>query len=220
MGDEHLDTISTTESNEFIKSSVENLVPSPSESEDLFDSECDIDSLLDEFAGEFILLKSIPPGIDNTDYDPEEEICLIEKLLYDNSFPRPPKEFIFENSEAAIESFSTSPILIEDSESLMEEINLSLTLDDLMPPGIEEDDYDSERDILIFEEFLSNDSLSLPENELLPTQPTLVSNQEKSHHLLSHWGLKASQLQIDTPMMIYGRNTPILGVSFLQFYPP
>nr|GEY84427.1 hypothetical protein [Tanacetum cinerariifolium] len=31
--------------------------------------------------------------------------------------------------------------------------------------GIEEDDYDSERDTLILEEFLSNDSLSLPENE-------------------------------------------------------
>nr|GFA89116.1 hypothetical protein [Tanacetum cinerariifolium] len=34
-----------------------------------------------------------------------------------------------------------------------------------MPPGIEEDDDDSERDILIREEFLDNYSLSLPENE-------------------------------------------------------
>nr|GFC49144.1 hypothetical protein [Tanacetum cinerariifolium] len=34
MGDEHLDTVSATESDEFIKSSVENLVPNPSESED------------------------------------------------------------------------------------------------------------------------------------------------------------------------------------------
>nr|GFA78929.1 hypothetical protein [Tanacetum cinerariifolium] len=33
MGDEHLDTILATESNEFIKSCVENLVPNPSESE-------------------------------------------------------------------------------------------------------------------------------------------------------------------------------------------
>nr|GFC33040.1 hypothetical protein [Tanacetum cinerariifolium] len=52
-----------------------------------------IDSLLDEFAGELIFLKSIPPGIDEADCDPEEEIRLIEKLLYDNSSPRPPKEF-------------------------------------------------------------------------------------------------------------------------------
>nr|GFD29574.1 hypothetical protein [Tanacetum cinerariifolium] len=34
-----------------------------------------------------------------------------------------------------------------------------------MPPGIEEDDYDSERDIPILEELLDNYSLSLPENE-------------------------------------------------------
>nr|GEX39603.1 putative ribonuclease H-like domain-containing protein [Tanacetum cinerariifolium] len=124
-----------------------------------------IDSLLDEFAGELPLLKSIPPGIDETDCDPEEEIHLIEKLLYDNSSPRPPKEFIFENSDAEIESFSPSPIPVEDGDSFMEEINLSFTPDDLMPSSIENDDYDSEVDMLILEEFLSNDFLSLPENE-------------------------------------------------------
>nr|GEW78603.1 hypothetical protein [Tanacetum cinerariifolium] len=42
IGDEHLDTISKTESDEFIKSSVKNLVSSPSESKDLSDSECDV----------------------------------------------------------------------------------------------------------------------------------------------------------------------------------
>nr|GFA60497.1 hypothetical protein [Tanacetum cinerariifolium] len=52
-----------------------------------------IDSLLDEFAGELILLKLIPPEIDETDCDPEEDIRLIERLLYDSSSPRPPKEF-------------------------------------------------------------------------------------------------------------------------------
>nr|GEV84362.1 hypothetical protein [Tanacetum cinerariifolium] len=246
MGDEHLNTIPKTKSDEFIKSSVENLVPSPSESEDLSDSECNvlscddfttfsnllfdadddfsssdnesffdediskeiysnplfykeiiymkinphhfnaesdliesllnhdssiisssskIDSLLDEFVGELIILKSIPPGIDETDCDPEEEIRLIEKLLYDNSSPRSPEEFISENSDVAIESFFPSHIPVEDSDSFMEEIDLSFTPDDPMPPGIEEDDYDSERDMLIFEELLSNDSLSLPKNE-------------------------------------------------------
>nr|GEU86397.1 hypothetical protein [Tanacetum cinerariifolium] len=213
-------TYQETESDEFIKSSVKNLVPNPSESEDLFDSECDvsacddyttfsnllfdadddfsssdnesfsdedisreiysnplfneeiisikidphrfnvesdliesllnhdssiissslkIDSLLDEFAGELILLKSIQPRIDKTNCDPKEEIRLIKKLLYNNSFP--------------------------DSDSFMEEIDLSFTPDDSIPLGIDEDDYDSERDILILEELLSNDSLSLPENE-------------------------------------------------------
>nr|GEV66974.1 hypothetical protein [Tanacetum cinerariifolium] len=188
--------------------------------------------LLDEFAGELTLLKSIPPGIDKKDCDPEEEIRLIEKLFYDNSSPRQPEEFISENSDAEIESFSPPPISIEDSDSLMEEIDLSFTPDDLMPLGIEEDDYNSERDTLIFEELLSNDSLSTPKNELfhfdipsfprppakppdddsgiltvkmvddiselyvpmprlLPTQPTLISNQENFPHLLSHQGLKS-----------------------------
>nr|GFA28749.1 hypothetical protein [Tanacetum cinerariifolium] len=40
-----------------------------------------IDYLLDELAGELILLKSIPLGIDKADYDPEEEIRLVEKLF-------------------------------------------------------------------------------------------------------------------------------------------
>ncbi|GJS81682.1 hypothetical protein Tco_0748223 [Tanacetum coccineum] len=42
MGDEHLDTIPATESDEIIKSSVENLVQIPSESEGIPDSVCDV----------------------------------------------------------------------------------------------------------------------------------------------------------------------------------
>nr|GFB04698.1 hypothetical protein [Tanacetum cinerariifolium]GFB16323.1 hypothetical protein [Tanacetum cinerariifolium] len=199
----------------------------------------------------------IPLGIDETNCDPEDKIRLIEKLLYNNSSPCPPKEFISENSDAAIESFSPSPIPVKDSDSFMEEIDLSFILDNPMPSGIKEDNYNSERDMLIFEELLSNDSLSLPKNEsfhfdipsfprppakppdddsgiltvkmvgdisehdvlmpkLFPTQPTLVSNQEKSPHILSHQGFKASQLHSECSMMIYGLNTPILDVPFLS----
>nr|GEY95438.1 hypothetical protein [Tanacetum cinerariifolium] len=42
MGDEHLDIIPATKSDEVIKSSVENLVPIPSESEDIPDTMCDV----------------------------------------------------------------------------------------------------------------------------------------------------------------------------------
>nr|GEU42886.1 hypothetical protein [Tanacetum cinerariifolium] len=243
MGDEYLDTIPAMESDEVIKSSVENLVPIPSESkgelecdmqvceafttfsnivfdsgydfyssddqsfsdEDLpkeiylnplfdeeiipmkidlhhFNAESDliesmlnhnssiiislkIDSLFDEFAGELTLLKSIPPGIDETDCHPEEETHFTKRLLYDNSSPRPPKEFVFENFDAEIESFSPSHIPIEDSDSLMKEIDLSFIPDYPMPSDIKDDDYDSKRDILILDELLGNDSLSLLENE-------------------------------------------------------
>nr|GFA81752.1 hypothetical protein [Tanacetum cinerariifolium] len=242
MGDEHLNTILMTESDELIKSCVENLVPNPSEFEGengydvlacfttfsniLFDavyefdssdnqslsdedfleeifsnplfeeeiistkidlhhynaesdliesmlnhdssiisSSLKINSLLDEFAGELTLLKSISPGIDKTDCYPEKDIRLIERLLYNNSSPRPPKEFVFENSNADIESFSPSPIPDENSDSRMEEIDLSFNLDDPMPPSIKDDDYDSKMDVLILEELLDNYSLSLPVNE-------------------------------------------------------
>nr|GFA54628.1 hypothetical protein [Tanacetum cinerariifolium] len=42
MGDEHLDTIPATESDEVIKSSVEDLIPIPSESEGIPEHKCDV----------------------------------------------------------------------------------------------------------------------------------------------------------------------------------
>nr|GEV34950.1 hypothetical protein [Tanacetum cinerariifolium] len=124
-----------------------------------------IDSLFDEFTDELTLLKLIPPGIDGTDCDFEEDVRLIEKLLYDNSSPRPPKEFISANSDAEIESFSPSPILVKYSDSLMKEINLSCTPDYPMSSSIEDDDYDSERDILILKDLPSNNTLSFAKKE-------------------------------------------------------
>ncbi|GKE85396.1 hypothetical protein Tco_1559138, partial [Tanacetum coccineum] len=137
-----------------IKSSVEDLVQTPSESEDSFEESLlhrdtsindslKIDSLLDEFAGELTLLHSIPPGINDVNLDPKGDILFLESLLYDNSSPRPPEEF---NSENPTESFSPSPITIEDTDSLTEEIAIFLDGDDSIPPGIESDDLDSEDD--------------------------------------------------------------------------
>nr|GEU58613.1 hypothetical protein [Tanacetum cinerariifolium] len=130
MGDEHLDTNPEKESDEFIKSSVENLVPSLSEFEDLSKDLSDIkmttshflmrtfDSLLEEFSSELSHIDLISLEFDEANLDPEEEICLVKKLLHDS-----------------------------------------------MPPGIENDDYDSKGDILVLAEMLSNDSPSLSENK-------------------------------------------------------
>nr|GEW92930.1 hypothetical protein [Tanacetum cinerariifolium] len=293
MGDEHLDTLLATESDEFIKSSVENLVPNPSESEGenecdvpasfttfsnvLFDAEYDFESSDDQsfsdedllkniysnplFDEEIILMKIDPHSfnaeIDETDCHPEEETHFTKRLLYNNSSSRPAEEFVSKNSNADFESFSPSPIPIKDSDSHMEEINLSFNTDDLMPPGIEEDDDDSERDIPILEELLDNYFLSLPETESFhfdipssyrpPAKPldgntgilnikmmgdisyqkvpipnlmiTRVSSQEKSPDLLPHQGLKAFQSSSECPMMINGKNTPILDVPLFHFYP-
>nr|GFC06890.1 hypothetical protein [Tanacetum cinerariifolium] len=83
MGDEHLSIISETKSDEVIKSSVEDLVPIPSESEDtsiVYSPK--IDSLLEEFTGELGHIDPIPPGIDETDSDPKDDIRFIEQLSY------------------------------------------------------------------------------------------------------------------------------------------
>nr|GFB87739.1 hypothetical protein [Tanacetum cinerariifolium] len=271
IGDEHLNTISATKSDEFIKSCVENLVPNPSESEgengcdvlacfttfsnilfeadyksdssdyqscsdedfpeeifsnplfkeeinsmridqhhfnaesdlieslvnhdsSIISSSLKIDSLLDEFTGELTVLKSIPPGIKETDCYHEEDIRLIERLF-------------------------------EDSDSFMEEIDLSFNPDELVPPGIEEDDDDSERDMLIHEELLDNYSLSLPVIESfyfdIPSfsRPPAKPPYEKSPDLLSHRGLKNFKLSAKCPMMIHGKNIPTLDVPLLHFYP-
>nr|GEX62977.1 reverse transcriptase domain-containing protein [Tanacetum cinerariifolium] len=98
--------------------------------------------------------------LDQSALHSEEDIRLIEKLLYDNSSPRLPEEFVSANSEAASKSFSPSPILVRDSDSLIEEIDLLCTLDYPMPSGIMDKDYDSERDILITKDLPSNNTLS------------------------------------------------------------
>nr|GEU79768.1 hypothetical protein [Tanacetum cinerariifolium] len=191
-----------------------------------------IDSLFDEFADELSLLKSIPLGIDETDCHPEEETHFTKRLLYDNSSPRLPKEFVSENSNADIESFSPSPIPVEDSDSFMEEIDLTLTSDDPMPSSIEEDDHDSERDIPILEELLDNYSFSLPKNESChfdipspyrpPAKPpdgnTGILNIKMMGDISDQKGLEAFQSSVECPMMINGKNTPILDVPLFHFY--
>ncbi|GJR25939.1 hypothetical protein Tco_1102171 [Tanacetum coccineum] len=76
---------------------------------------------------------------------------------------QPPEERNSKNVDTIIESPSPHPIPVEDSDFHMEEIDLFLASDDSMPPGIENDDYDSEWDIRFLKEFLSNDPFPLPE---------------------------------------------------------
>ncbi|GKE74263.1 hypothetical protein Tco_1536304, partial [Tanacetum coccineum] len=109
-----------------------------------------IDSLFDEFADELI---TIPPRIVNREH--EEYISLMERLLYDNSSPRLREDF-HANPNTIIESLPTFSIFVKDSDSLKEEINIFLSLNDSIPPGIESYDYDSE---------VNDNSTSLPEFE-------------------------------------------------------
>nr|GEV69788.1 hypothetical protein [Tanacetum cinerariifolium] len=137
-----------------------NLIESLLNRDTLIDSSPKFDYLL-----ELAHINLIPPGIEEADFDLEEEIRLVENLSYDNSSPRPPKELNAEIVDTIVESLSPSPILVEDGESHMEEIDLFLATDDLMPPGIENDNYDSKRDIHFLEELFSNGPIYLYKNE-------------------------------------------------------
>nr|GEU56427.1 hypothetical protein [Tanacetum cinerariifolium] len=142
-----------------------NLIESLLNRDTLIDSSPKFDYFLEEFFGKLAHIDPIPLGIEETDFDLEEEIRLVKNLLYDNSSLRPPEEINAEIADTILESLSPSPILVEDSDSQIKEIDLFLDTDDLMPPGIENEDYDSERDIYVFEELLNNDTPPLPENE-------------------------------------------------------
>nr|GEZ13719.1 hypothetical protein [Tanacetum cinerariifolium] len=129
-----------------------NLLESLLNHDTLIDSSPKFDYLLEEFSGELAHIDPIPPGIEEADFDLEEEIRLVENLLYDNSSPRPPEELNVKINDTFLESLSPLPIPVEDSDSQMEEVDLFLATDDLMPPSIKYDDYDSEGDIHFLEE--------------------------------------------------------------------
>nr|GFA90648.1 hypothetical protein [Tanacetum cinerariifolium] len=293
MGNEDLSTIPKKELDKFINSSVEELDPIPSESEDTSGSEnkcdmpvCDdsssknegldditsiptgkeinhLDAILDsvqsflnransiiflieEFVGELAPINPIPPGIVEADFHLEEDIRLNEKLLNNDSSPRPPKELNYEIHDAIIESFSPSPIPFDF-------YNVPSSP---RPPKKPLDDdvyFDVEPDIGILTTKVMDDISNNSTRELyvhvpnvLPTLTTLypvfdtllpfssenedklfnleilTSKEEQSPHLLSHRGFKVFQLINDSksPMMIYEGDIPILDVPYLHLYLP
>nr|GEW60372.1 hypothetical protein [Tanacetum cinerariifolium] len=117
----------------------------------LIDSSPKFDYLLKEFSGELAHIDLTLPRIKEADFDLEEEIRLVENLIYDNSSSRPLEELHAKIADTILESLSPSPIPVEDSDSHLEEIDLFFSTDDLMPPGIENDDYDLEGDIHFLE---------------------------------------------------------------------
>nr|GEX29516.1 hypothetical protein [Tanacetum cinerariifolium] len=196
MWDEHLDTVPVTESNEFIKSSVENLVPNPTESEG--ENECDVPAYFTTFSNilfdaDYDFYSSDNKSLSDEDFLKEiysnplfdEEIIymridphhfnaesdLIESLLnHDSSIISSSSKIdsLFDEFAGELTLLKSIPPRISETDCDPEneiQIDLSFTLDDPMPSGIEEYDYDSERDIIILEELLDNYSISLPEKE-------------------------------------------------------
>ncbi|GJW47355.1 hypothetical protein Tco_0079001 [Tanacetum coccineum] len=109
MGDEDLRTIPEKESDKFIKSSVKDLVPILSESEDTSDndSECDFPFCDDSFPldvlGELhfeglkVIKSYIPPDFKDNYYDSEGDTIYLKSLLINDTIPNLPPEVFFDH---------------------------------------------------------------------------------------------------------------------------
>nr|GEU56265.1 phospholipase-like protein [Tanacetum cinerariifolium] len=136
-----------------------NFIESLSNHDTLFDSSLKFD-YLEEFFGELMPTSIIDEERIRREH--EEYISLMEKLFTINSFSHPLENF---HANTIIETLPPSPIPVEDSDSLREEIDIFTGTDDFLPLGIGSDDYDSEGDIHFLKELLVNDSIPFPENE-------------------------------------------------------
>ncbi|GJX22719.1 reverse transcriptase domain-containing protein [Tanacetum coccineum] len=94
------------------------------------------DPLHHEFAGEAITLPS------RNDREFEEYLSLMT-VLCEISTSRS-QEDVHANQSSIIESLPVSPIPVEDSDPVQEEIDIFLVPDDLIPPGVENDDSEDE----------------------------------------------------------------------------
>nr|GEX73510.1 hypothetical protein [Tanacetum cinerariifolium] len=164
-----------TESDEVTEFNAENLLPIPSKCEVTLEDEIECDMPAKDVCSPVFTTFSNPLFKNNEDLDSsndeslpdedvpaEEEIHLIENFLYDNSFPRPPKELNAEIADTIIESIPLLPIPVWNDDDdlsydlLLGEADLFLS-NNLIPPGIENDD--PEGDIHFLEELFIGDSI-------------------------------------------------------------
>ncbi|GJU74358.1 retrovirus-related pol polyprotein from transposon TNT 1-94, partial [Tanacetum coccineum] len=197
---------------------VENLVQNPRESED--ECECDVPDCDDSQTTNFSMFSN-PLFDDSTSSDDEssheeraeEYISLMERLLYDNSSPRPPEDFLA-NLNTIIESLPTFHFDFIPSHN-----DLGSDLDVSSPSGDRNKIYDPRICIEVEStRFLSTlspviDTLLLfsSENEDKVFNHGVLASKEKSPPSSSHRGFKASKLfHYKSPMLIYGEDIPIL----------
>ncbi|GJS82473.1 hypothetical protein Tco_0749014 [Tanacetum coccineum] len=141
MGDEHLSTIPETELDELIKSSVENLVPIPSEFEGISEDTCDVpvgedsstfDALSDHSE---ILSDSNDDGTSSDDDDFEDiEYVSLEKV---DDVDQEENEFDLEDILQIQHSSSSFPIPVTDSDSFFKKFDTSLSYSDNSLPEFE-----------------------------------------------------------------------------------
>ncbi|GKE41274.1 hypothetical protein Tco_1464679 [Tanacetum coccineum] len=187
MEDQHLDTISKTESDEFIKSSVENLVPTPSDP--LFDDSTSSD---DESSHEEVRDVMSFKTYTNPLFDLDKEIISSEfNPIHNEDLDSTPKDVRFDVESYLLESLvnrDTLNAFPPKIDFLFDEFAGELTRVQLIPPGIDNINLDSEHDILFLENLLYDNSSPRPPEafqanfdtiiESLPTFPIPVADSD------------------------------------------
>nr|GFB49901.1 MAK10-like protein [Tanacetum cinerariifolium] len=168
MENEHLDTSPETESDEFIKSSVENLVPIPSESEDFSDikSECDMPNCDDSQTTNSSTFSN-PLFDDSTSSDDDSSH---EEVIYEMRFKTYSNPLFYLDEESISIEFNL--IHNEDLNSTPKNDRFNtksyllkslLNRDESIPSGIDNDESDSEGDNIFLERLLHDDPIPLPD---------------------------------------------------------
>ncbi|GJY88311.1 hypothetical protein Tco_0502939 [Tanacetum coccineum] len=183
MGGEVISTTLVRENNEFIKSSVDDFVPIPSESEVTsvsIDLECGmpIDTppspylvVLGDEKIDLLLRDDLDThltGDREIDFNPSQDIEELERLLANDHVPVPR---VFDEPLGNSDLMSRS---IETSDLILEELTTEIGLYDLIPTEIDDGYYDSEGDILYFEQLLNEDTSFDLSLTVLPSESSLL----------------------------------------------
>nr|GEY79617.1 hypothetical protein [Tanacetum cinerariifolium] len=123
MGDGHLDTILATESNEFIKSGVETLIPIPNQIEDFSESNEEFSSIDDDsfFIDNIDYVEAPPPDSELISSEVIEIVIPEETNTFDNSLPEF-EAFCFDVEEISSGSTTTpSDISLSEYEAFYDD---------------------------------------------------------------------------------------------------
>nr|GEY99468.1 hypothetical protein [Tanacetum cinerariifolium] len=101
------------------------------------------------------------------DFNPSRDIEELERLLADDPVP---VLRVFDDPLGNFDSMSRS----SKTSDLFEELIVEIGLDDSIPIGVDDKYYDSEGDILFFEQLLNKDTSSNVSPALLPTESSLL----------------------------------------------
>nr|GFB25826.1 hypothetical protein [Tanacetum cinerariifolium] len=130
---------------------------------------------LDEFFGPLIpITEEERIRREHVDY-----INHMEMLFTINPRPHPTM-----NANTNVESISSLPILVQDNDSQWEEIDIITSTDDVLPPGVENDDSDGEVDAI--EELRVDNSISNYEHESSESEDFDFDNPQFHYRLQNH----------------------------------